>query len=74
MTETTFHRPLPVRSRSTWVTLSDWAQKFGWVKWVRPMSESRSSLWVCPTTTRSGASGIRPSMAASFSGPMPVVS
>ncbi len=74
LTDTTFHRPLPLRSSSTWVTLSDWAQKLGWVKWVRPMTESRSSLWLWPTTTRSGASASRASAPASFSGPIPVVS
>ena len=50
------------------------AQFLGWTKWTPSITESRISRCVWPTTTTSGCGVMRANAAASFSGPIPVVS
>ena len=62
------------RARSIWTTDTLAPNGRGWTKCTPASTESRSSRWEWPTTTRSGRVVSEASDAATFSPPMPVVS
>ncbi len=66
--------PVPERIRSTCAIASVCAHGLGWMKCTPLSTESAICRWEWPTTTRSGRTGTSASVAATFSGPTPVVS